>query len=126
MVLNSSFYYIFYLNLLLLDSNNNKFANSPSRDFFKSSDSFFTSLVPCYTLISRLVLISNTQINRYINKDFQKTTKLTLKFFFKVKNMLAMKTKQVKISVLKSNILNFVFFKLYLVNSYMVCYKFSQ
>lgn len=76
------FCYNSYSNSLLFDFDNNELTGSSLRVFFKSNDSLYTLLISSHTLTLWLIPIPNTQVNRYINKNFERVIKLALEFFF--------------------------------------------
>lgn len=82
---NFRFYCSFCANPMFINFVNNELTGSLPRAFIKSNGSFtpiFKTL--SYDFSSSLVPVSdpNNQMDRYTNKDLQKTIKFVLDFFF--------------------------------------------
>lgn len=84
MALGSYFCCIFYCNLPLVSSNNNKLADTLSKASIKSNGFLLFLLILFYIFIPDLafVFVLNLSFNRYINKDYQRAIKLALNSSF--------------------------------------------
>lgn len=101
MVPSFSFYYILCRNSPIKPANN-ELDDNPSKAFIKNSSLFtptsrtsFYNISPSLTFTLILALNSTSGliliIDRYTDKNLQKTTKLALKSFFKTRNIAKLK-----------------------------------